>query len=376
MCGLTVLCFFAGYGTTLLQRTGQDSDFVVSNRSNTLLQTHVRAEPTQQAKEAVHANLTSSGAGAVEEESKDFSRNSTLPSNVAWMPLMEADSLFKRAKLERVFAREVVSGFWATAEKERLLTRLHYAVPLAWLHIPKTGTTMAEVILHSRTLCPLFPEDYHLESGKASQLTTLRYFIRGHGRTKRLCNDSVLFWPLISHVHFQTMLNSNFGSAVTFFRHPAQHLVSFYFYFRRRYKWRTMNTMLRCCSHCQLTMLTHTGCFSGPLGLYNKYPPVVSHADVDHAIQWLQTRFAFIGITEQWNLSVCLFHAIFGGNGTAAEFANTRASRDVRRGGSHKTSQLQGMVPSFLVELYGFALRRFTFDVARYSVNERSCQYV
>eukprot|EP00971_Amphidinium_carterae_P212715 4221429-Amphidinium_carterae.1 len=196
LCGLSMLYFFASDRTQLLQK----SNTLVPCTSNTSsLETHVGAEQGQQAKEAVQENLTRKGkrrskiAGGIK---------STLPSNVEWMPVMEADRLFKRVRLERVSAREVVSGFWATAEKERLLTRLHYATPLAWLHIPKTGTSMAELILHSPTLCPGFPKDYHLRSGgihRDEQLTVLEMFLRPHYRSKQFCNDSVVLPTLFRH---------------------------------------------------------------------------------------------------------------------------------------------------------------------------------
>merc|ERR1712194_737975 len=41
--------------------------------------------------------------------------------------------------------------------------------------------------------------------------------------------------------------------------------------------------------------------------------PLPTSEDVSVAINVLQEGFAFVGITEQWDLSVCLFRAMFGG---------------------------------------------------------------
>ena len=38
----------------------------------------------------------------------------------------------------------------------------------------------------------------------------------------------------------------------------------------------------------------------------------------------LRTGLAFIGLTEYWDLSICLFHAMFGGAPRPGSFANTR----------------------------------------------------
>merc|ERR1712166_1729650 len=37
--------------------------------------------------------------------------------------------------------------------------------------------------------------------------------------------------------------------------------------------------------------------------------------------------FKFVGLTEEWDLSICLFHAMFGGECEESEFANMRPSK-------------------------------------------------
>eukprot|EP00971_Amphidinium_carterae_P011398 224396-Amphidinium_carterae.1 len=219
------------------------------------------------------------------------------------MPDREAESLFKQAQSENTSVLEVVNGFWATAEKEDLYTRLHHAYPIAWMHIPKTGSTMVEIILHTSGLCQNFPPSWHLPH-IGSQMKALYQFFRENGGMGHTCGRGrIESRTLFGHTNFQTMLSKTdwTGAAVTFFRRPDQQLVSMYMYFGKREKFGPFSGMLRCCSYCQLTMLTHTGCWAGPLGRFTEHPPTVTHADVDHAIHWLQTRFAFVGIMEKWN---------------------------------------------------------------------------
>lgn len=45
----------------------------------------------------------------------------------------------------------------------------------------------------------------------------------------------------------------------------------------------------------------------------------------------LRERFAFIGLTEEWNDSVCLFHAMFGKTPVSVAFQNVRPSKEVSR---------------------------------------------
>merc|ERR1719401_1812180 len=58
----------------------------------------------------------------------------------------------------------------------------------------------------------------------------------------------------------------------------------------------------------------------------------VTKKEIDKAIKTLDDGFAFIGILEEIELSVCLFHTIFGGTCRAAEFANIRPAYDRVRG--------------------------------------------
>ena len=62
--------------------------------------------------------------------------------------------------------------------------------------------------------------------------------------------------------------------------------------------------------------------------------------DVKSAIERIDTGFSFVGITEAWALSVCLFHSIFGGSCLPIEFINNRPGHysrlhEAQRNGTH-----------------------------------------
>eukprot|EP00614_Pseudopedinella_elastica_P015935 CAMPEP_0172653500 /NCGR_PEP_ID=MMETSP1068-20121228/243862_1 /TAXON_ID=35684 /ORGANISM="Pseudopedinella elastica, Strain CCMP716" /LENGTH=130 /DNA_ID=CAMNT_0013467935 /DNA_START=1155 /DNA_END=1547 /DNA_ORIENTATION=+ len=46
--------------------------------------------------------------------------------------------------------------------------------------------------------------------------------------------------------------------------------------------------------------------------------------EIATAVQRLKDDFAFVGLTERFADSVCIFHALFGGRPAAAEFVNVR----------------------------------------------------
>eukprot|EP00041_Stephanoeca_diplocostata_P034666 m.1194043 g.1194043 ORF g.1194043 m.1194043 type:complete len:216 (+) comp24559_c0_seq9:1331-1978(+) len=66
---------------------------------------------------------------------------------------------------------------------------------------------------------------------------------------------------------------------------------------------------------CQVKMLTGFRCGSDH---------IATTSNLAVATDRLHTAFAFVGLTDYFNLSVCLFHAMFGGTPRALSFANYR----------------------------------------------------
>eukprot|EP00438_Fugacium_kawagutii_P032691 Skav221352 [mRNA] locus=scaffold1845:222188:222670:+ [translate_table: standard] len=100
----------------------------------------------------------------------------------------------------------------------------------------------------------------------------------------------------------------------------------------------------------------------------------VTLADVPLALKRLQEGFAFVGLTEEWELSVCLFHAKFGGPCQAIEFVNTRPTQRPNNSKSYDTSILNGWVDEIDAPVYAEAKRLFHDDLARYGVSHETCQ--
>lgn len=91
------------------------------------------------------------------------------------------------------------------------------------------------------------------------------------------------------------------------------------------------------------------------------------------AKQRLREGFVFIGITEQWDLSICLLHAMLGGKCRAVEFEDSRPGVASTDDHSYDTSELQGFVDEADGEIYQLALDIFNENLAKYQASNESC---
>jgi hypothetical protein len=101
--------------------------------------------------------------------------------------------------------------------------------------------------------------------------------------------------------------------------------------------------------------------------------------DSSLAVHRLRNGFAFVGLTEQWALSICLFHAIFGGPCHAVEFENARPSRATegfwrRRELAEAIAAAAALPDPYDEAIYAEARSRFLRDVAEYRLSTSRCR--
>ena len=98
------------------------------------------------------------------------------------------------------------------------------------------------------------------------------------------------------------------------------------------------------------------------------------------ALHRLRDGFAFVGLTEEWAISICLFHAMHGGTCRAAEFVNSRPGPE--SGGSFWARRLRAETTAAVAAagddpydeaLHEAARRRFWGDVRRSRLSARKC---
>merc|ERR1719401_1302395 len=118
------------------------------------------------------------------------------------------------------------------------------------------------------------------------------------------------------------------------------------------------------CTARQLTVAELDPCYRMPLP---------TSEDVNLARRRLEQGFAFVGITEQWDLSVCLFRAMFGGECVSSDFSNTRQGNLSSSTSLYDTSELYGFVDVYDGPLYAKAQTMFEQDLKLYEVDEDKC---
>lgn len=196
------------------------------------------------------------------------------------------------------------------------------------MHVPKTGTSFATTLMHYA--CPTLPEDLMPRCAKhsptrsacVSQMERVREEDRhecAHGTTL-----DTLTYELDGHRPVQYPRDVH--SSVAMFRAPRRRAASSFFFrqqIRIAYN-RTVETvdMFRKTypKSCATSMVLGRRCSLLPRWLQDPY-------NVSEAVRRVEEDFAFVGMTDHWNLSICLFHAMHGGRVHAFEFANSRPTR-------------------------------------------------
>ena len=105
-------------------------------------------------------------------------------------------------------------------------------------------------------------------------------------------------------------------------------------------------------------------------------------ADVDKAIERL-AGFKYVGMTDEYPLSVCLFHAMFGGECRPSEFGNMRQTSKLKEQhgalDDHELSgagPLAGLVDEEETTFFMATYDRFCTDLREWRVTQQYCKQV
>mmetsp|Transcript_10938 Transcript_10938/g.30299 ORF Transcript_10938/g.30299 Transcript_10938/m.30299 type:complete len:405 (-) Transcript_10938:169-1383(-) len=261
----------------------------------------------------------------------------------------------------------------------------HHLTNVQWLHVPKCGTSFIATLWN-----------YACGQGNA----TLDLFVDPYfSRECRACYDvavknrysrELYCTPGVLHAHFQTAhqpttrnLMQRGDHVVGLLRRPNQRVISA-FHDAMHASGFGIDTQLelrRTCmgsvfcfasfpgiSGCAARMLTGKTCaedlgdgrdgFDGGLAV------------LPAALEALELM-SFVGITEEWDESVCLFHLMFGGRTNDAEYLNTHTVRD--RAEEYNEVDLKGFVDTADEKVYAGALRRFEALRLEYAGSASAC---
>ena len=103
--------------------------------------------------------------------------------------------------------------------------------------------------------------------------------------------------------------------------------------------------------------------------------PKVTQADGVQAARRVREGFAFVGITEEWDLSICLFHKMFGGLCVFSEFQDIRPTFPGKSANTdYNTSELMAWHDDIDEIVYEAALEVFHKNLVLYNVSHETCQ--
>ena len=206
-----------------------------------------------------------------------------------------------------------------------------------------------------------------------------------HATRGARCGGQLLL-PFAGHAPVSALDRSR-GGLVAMFRRPAQRLISAYL--DNRHAWGLPSRQRQTLKHTAPTVARFArhpgirGCMAKMLAGYMCADPHVELADgrvLATALRVLRSpAFAFIGLAEEWDASVCLLHRVLpaGGRPMVAEFRHfghsVNSHRDIpwlpasARDGEYNESVLEGFVDEVDEAVYAEARRLFRQRWQRYA---------
>jgi|EP00927_Polykrikos_kofoidii_P067773 hypothetical protein len=272
------------------------------------------------------------------------------------------------------------AGFAASGDR-----RLKQLLPLFWVHVPKCSSAVLNAVMHLPGVCPGLGTaitDYYCSDYNPD--CEVDKFLRDHAGDiepsnfsgeSPACNGLILRND--THSGIDSWYNSMKGRGVIMLRQPEQRLISGYYYKKRHHGWdnawglpRSVREYAEAVQGLAVKMLTRDddtwyGVFS---------PGAPSSDDTDLAVQRLQEGFAFVGLTEELALSVCLLHAMFGGQCSSREFYHGHRGPQRSSRNAYDEQILDGFVDASDGRLYDEAVRIFNNNLKLYDVSYQTCR--
>lgn len=262
------------------------------------------------------------------------------------------------------------------------------ARPLDWVHVPKTGSSLLNILIHLPGMCPMMEQDVVMDCGCFTE------FLQAYP-TARFCPGS---FRLDAHdwLGDHSGIGSTYdaytkGHGVIMLRQPEQRLLSGYYYDQHSWpQWyygrmaasaREYAEVLSGCAVRILTRDTAAIQEGAPPDMAPRsacgWPEPPSAVGVRLARQRLREGFVFVGLTEQWDLSVCLLHALFGGDCRSSDFGDVRPTDDSQVNASiseYDVAELAGFVDAYDGPLYEDAKEMFAAALKQHGLSELACE--
>ncbi|CAJ1384336.1 unnamed protein product [Effrenium voratum] len=249
---------------------------------------------------------------------------------------------------------------------------------LRWVHFPKAGwsfvTTLWQFACGQRDVLDLSQTTFnHSEWPKLPYKDEVELFwpdriIMHRYPRGRYCNDEVFGHQNVQTLHSPVSLkemDQRKWQVIAMFRKPSQRLLSAFYYngmFAPGIGPRLAELHEKCdrpacfarfpgIAGCYARMLTNSTCAEQDEDSFDS-----GKARLPEALQVLHAM-SFVGLSEKWDLSICLFHRMFGGK------VNIGQLQDLHKGPAHEESYNESLLEGFEDEvdeaIYRAAVEKF-----------------
>lgn len=263
--------------------------------------------------------------------------------------------------------------------KERLTpeqaSRLNSLKRMYWVHVAKAGTTFGNVLIKHAKICPGLSEDQVLTSDLWNQPNHNSIFFELSGEEN--CPGAFVFgYGFASHQGIGDLTDrERQGHGVIMLRQPEQRLISSFY--DGQHDWpkeeppaTSFMQYAQGVTGCVVKMLSRGGGQREPCSEVG----LPTDRELKMAKYRLEHDFGFVGLTEEWDLSVCLFHAKFGG--ACHDYELTDVNPGHHRSNTselYDTAMLEGHVDAYDGQLYAMAEEIFSEDTTQLGVTAASC---
>jgi hypothetical protein len=261
--------------------------------------------------------------------------------------------------------------------------------PIYWMHVPKCGSSLAYALSHIPKICDCdlpssFDPHYVMRSPiEAIPDSCPGAFVWHKGGT------------FSDHSGIDNIYSASVkGHGVVMLRQPEQRIISAYNngahswpkYLYKRWP-KDVREYAEAVHGCTVKMMTRNDVskwfgYDGPNSCGDPHPVTKDEASL--AVKRLREGFVFVGLTEEWALSMCLFRKQFGGDCLESDFFSVpnpptddwtkeEISKNTTNSALYNTSQLGDFRDRADGDLYNEAQRLFAQATKSYSVTMASC---
>eukprot|EP00747_Dinoflagellata_sp_TGD_P164451 gnl/TRDRNA2_/TRDRNA2_184418_c0_seq1.p1 gnl/TRDRNA2_/TRDRNA2_184418_c0~~gnl/TRDRNA2_/TRDRNA2_184418_c0_seq1.p1 ORF type:complete len:329 (+),score=34.45 gnl/TRDRNA2_/TRDRNA2_184418_c0_seq1:95-1081(+) len=258
---------------------------------------------------------------------------------------------------------------------------------LWYLHLPKTGTSFQTTLVN--TMCKV-PEGMSLHSNLNDGGHGACHYMETHNST---CREGAFSYFPCGHIPMPLNVSAELG--VTMIRDPLQRIASGYFAKPERFHdCRSLQSEHNCTDgSCDGDELDAAGNFVANSAIspvaYGKCvqrcyanmligAPCGAKVPTNTALAIARLKnFSFVGLTDYWMLSICLWHKKMGGQPLPIELANNRPG-SIGQNGTTRKYDAQALFgkwkPPIDMQIYKAGADKFWAEIEAHKITEKSCE--